>query len=113
LHHSPLARTLNAVQRLRWLWPQLSGGDLDLQTVAGSLLNLFVYEFEMVLESQDLCSELGSDAGDDQLGEQGNALTAVFINLDPVTGSRVGERSPTCSSVTAEIASAMASTNAS
>jgi hypothetical protein len=66
--------------------PQLSGGDLDLRTVEGSLLNLLVYEFEMVLESQDLCSELGGDAGGDQLGGQGNALTAVFINLDPVAG---------------------------
>ncbi len=28
----------------------------------------------MVLESQDLCGELGNDAGGDRLGRQGNAL---------------------------------------
>jgi hypothetical protein len=57
--------------------------DLDLRTGEKTLLNLLVYEFEVVLESQDLCRELGGDAGGDQLGREGNALTAVFINLDP------------------------------
>jgi sensor domain CHASE-containing protein len=64
---------------------QPSGGDLDFRTVEQTLLNLLVYEFEVVLEGQDLCSDAG-----DQLGGQGNALTAVFINLDPVAGSRSG-----------------------
>jgi hypothetical protein len=38
------------------------------------LLDLLVYELDVVLESQDLCGELANDAGGDRLGWQGNTL---------------------------------------
>jgi hypothetical protein len=54
--------------------------------VEKTLLDLLVDELEVILESQDL----GGEAGGDQLGRHGYALTALFNKLDPLAGSRSG-----------------------
>src|SRR5215217_9787303 len=54
--------------------PWQASEDLGLRTVEKPLLDLLVYELDVVLESQDLCGELSNDAGGDRLAWQGNAL---------------------------------------
>jgi hypothetical protein len=48
--------------------------DLSLRTVEKPPLDLLVYVLEAVFESEDLCGELGDDAGSERLGRQGDAL---------------------------------------
>src|SRR5215213_9497903 len=54
--------------------PWQASEDLGLRTVEKPLLDLLVYEFDVVLESQNLCGQLSNDAGGDRLARQGNAL---------------------------------------
>src|SRR5919112_6602456 len=54
--------------------PWQASEDLGLRTVEKPLLDLLVYELDVVLESQDLCGELGNNTGGDRLAWQGNAL---------------------------------------
>jgi hypothetical protein len=51
-----------------WPHPRQADEDLGLRTVGKTLLDLLVYELDAVLERQDLCGELGNDAGGDRLG---------------------------------------------